>query len=310
MAFASPSRKSMLGTQSNSRLPSSPAYGFGTEERSRVGGSKQFVSKDMTSEKLCTQSPGPVYYPASSTYKNTFASPSHSFGASHRYMLSAQKQATAAVPGPGMYQTSGAVGTQRDSSKHSYSSWGFGTSTRADMAKVFVSPQHAKTESGFIDSPGPAAYSFGGTFGRQSDSRRSSSQSFGMGTSDRFFHDKKGKAAEGRAANPGPGAYQLGPSTGKQSDSMKPTYPINSFTKADRDRTANSVYLGPRQQQVFWGRNSPGPALYATPGAVGSQVSSMRRSAPRAGFGTADRFAYMDNALKACATPGPGSYSV
>ena len=141
----------------------------------------------MTSEKLCTQSPGPVYYPASSTYKNTFASPSHSFGASHRYMLSAQKQATAAVPGPGMYQTSGAVGTQRDSSKHSYSSWGFGTSTRADMAKVFVSPQHAKTESGFIDSPGPAAYSFGGTFGRQSDSRRSSSQSFGMGTSDRFF---------------------------------------------------------------------------------------------------------------------------
>ena len=50
--------------------------------------------------------------------------------------------------------------------------------------------------------------------------------------------------------------------------------------------------------------------MYGAPGSVGMQVSSMRRSAPRAGFGTADRFGYMDNALKAMATPGPGSYSI
>lgn len=305
-----PVGKSMMGSQSNSRLPSSPAYGFGTEERSKVGGSKLYVSKDLCADKMGTNSPGPVYYPPSQTYNNYPSPPSHSFGASHRYMLSAQKHSQSVVPGPGMYQAANSVGSQSDSQKHSYSSWGFGTSTRADQAKVFVSPAHAKTVSAFIDSPGPSAYQVNGSFGSQTDSRRKSNESYGMGTNERFFHDKKGRQAEARAANPGPGTYTVSPAHGKQPSSMKPSYPINSFTKADRDRTAASVYLGPKQQLSFWGRNSPGPALYNLPTAVGTQPSSMRRSAPRAGFGTADRFAYMDNALKACATPGPGSYSI
>ena len=37
------------------------------------------------------------------------------------------------VPGPGMYYAPSAVSAQKDSSKHSYASWGFGTSTRADQ---------------------------------------------------------------------------------------------------------------------------------------------------------------------------------
>ena len=47
----------------------------------------------------------------------------------------------------------------------------------------------------------------------------------------------------------------------------------SSFTKADRNRTATAVYLGPKQQAAFWGRNSPGPAAaYSTPSTLGTQA--------------------------------------
>ena len=67
--------KSMLGRQAVSHLRSSPSFGFGTEERMKVSGKSGGLSS----------SPGPVYYPLSKTYNNYPQSPSHSFGAAHRY---------------------------------------------------------------------------------------------------------------------------------------------------------------------------------------------------------------------------------
>ena len=58
------------------------------------------------------------------------------------------------------------------------------------------------------------------------------------------------------------------------------------------------------------GRNSPGPAVYSATQSVGNQVSSQRPNVPKFGFGTADRFGYMDVAIRAMQTPGPGSYSI
>tara|TARA_B110001452_G_scaffold254608_2_gene246323 strand:- start:365 stop:1282 length:918 start_codon:yes stop_codon:yes gene_type:complete len=301
-----PQGKSMMGSQANSRLRSAPSFGFGTEERSKVGGGKQFVSKESAKDKFGTMSPGPIYYPASSSLGYP-SSPSHSFGASHRYTMSTRT--TNASPGPGTYAMATSVGAQRDSQRHSYSSWGFGTSTRADQAKVFVSSRHAKGVTENIDSPGPGAYPHGGSMSRQNDSRKHSSQGYGMGTNERFFYAKE-SLKEARNGAPGPGAYNLVGASGKQALSSKTSYPISSFTKADRDRTARAVYLGPKQQSAFWGRGSPGPAVYGAPNSVGMQVSSVRKSAPRCGFGTAERFGYMDNALKAMATPGPGTYSI
>jgi len=297
--------KSMLGRQANSHLKSSPSFGFGTEERAKASSAK---SGGLTS------SPGPVYYPLSTTYNNYPKSPSHSFGAAHRYtkVTSADSSHRTrrtgrgdTVPGPGMYHSPSAVSAQKSSEKHSYASWGFGTSTRADQSKIFISHAHAKTETGFIDSPGPCAYRQDGSMGSQVSSRSHSTASYRMGTSERFFHDK-GIADAG----PAPGTYRTPRAVGKQTNSQKPTYPTNSFTKADRNRTATALYLGPKQQSAFWGRNSPGPALYSTPSTLGTQASSVKRSAPRAGFGTAGRFDYIDSALKAMNTPGPGSYSI
>ena len=97
---------------------------------------------------------------------------------------------------------------------------------------------------------------------------------------------------------------------GKQVTSNKTSYPISSFTRADRDRTASTVYLGPKQQLAFWGRNSPGPAVYTPTGAVGGQVSSEKPNVPKFGFGTADRFAYINIGQRAMQSPGPGAYSI
>lgn len=298
--------KSMMGRQVNSHLRSSPSFGFGTEERQKASSAK---AGGLTS------SPGPVYYPLSTTYNSYPKSPSHSFGAAHRYtkVTSADSSHRTArtgrgdtVPGPGMYYAPSAVSAQKDSSKHSYASWGFGTSTRADQSKIFISHAHAKTEVGFIDSPGPCAYRQDGSMGAQVSSRSHSTTGYRMGSSQRFFHDK-GIADAG----PAPGTYRTPRAVGNQINSQKPTYPTSSFTKADRNRTAKAVYMGPKQQSAFWGRNSPGPAAnYSTPSTLGRQASSVRRSAPRAGFGTAGRFDYIDSALKSMNTPGPGSYSI
>lgn len=297
-------RRSMLGTQYSSALPSAPAYGFGTAERAQLS-AKVFVSNDMCQDKFGTASPGPVYNPQSRGQSRT--APSHSFGVSHRYSIASQKRGGAPFPGPGQYAMPGAVSRQHDSSKHSYSSWKFGTSTRADQAKVFVSPEHAKSVTEFIDSPGPAAYDFGGGVGVQSDSRKNTNASYGMGTQERFM-ESAGAAAS--MAAPGPGAYTLRSSQGRQVVSTKSSLPINSFPRADRDRVSEKVYIGPKQQMAFWGRNSPGPAVYSPTGSVGTQVSSAKPSAAKFGFGTASRFGYMDVASRAMQSPGPGAYGV
>ena len=113
-----------------------------------------------------------------------------------------------------------------------------------------------------------------------------------MGTSERFFYENATQIQ--KTGGPGPGTYNLRSAQGRQVTSDKPSYPIPSFPRADRDRTAMTVYLGPKQQLAFWGRNSPGPAVYTATQSVGQQNSSQRPNVPKFGFGTADRFAYMD----------------
>ena len=53
------------------------------------------------------------------------------------------------------------------------------------VSSVFVSQEHAKTASEFIDSPGPCAYGCKGGLGSQSDSRKKTNESFGMGARSR-----------------------------------------------------------------------------------------------------------------------------
>jgi len=295
----------MLGTQHDSSKASAPSYGFGTAERAQLN-AKLFVSKDMVQDKFGVGSPGPVYAPKGLDGRYVTA-PSPSFGTSHRYSIAQQKRSSAPVPGPGQYSIPGSVTRQCDSQKHSYSSWKFGTATRADHAKVFVSPAHAKSVTEFIDSPGPCAYGHLGGVGIQSDSRKSTEPRFGVGTASRFYSDSSAATAKG---TPGPGTYGLHSAQGRQVTSNKPSLPISSFPRADRDKAAQSVFQGKEGAKTFLGRGSPGPAVYTPQESVGAQASSEKPNVPKFGFGTADRFSYMNISARAMQSPGPGTYSV
>ena len=90
------------------------------------------------------------------------------------------------------------------STKASAPSPGFGTSDRAQQAKLHISKEHAKTGYG-LQSPGPQAYSLPGSTGQQHSSRYASSSSWGFGTASRWAADKPKK---GRLnVTPGPGSY-------------------------------------------------------------------------------------------------------
>jgi len=290
-------RKSMFGLQANSELPSAPAYGFGTEER----------PAPAALEKGGKISPGPVYNPLTGA-GGVRRAPSHSFGVSHRYTLSSQKQSGTPVPGPGAYMHMESVGKQSDSQKHSYSTWKMGTSTRGDQAKVFISPEYAKAVPEFISSPGPCAYQHIGSLGGQADSRKPTNPLIGLGTSERFFYGSKDPRETG---TPSPVAYKLHPAVGLQVSSMKPSYPVNSFPKADRDRTAKAEFLSKSlAEKAANPKASPGPAIYTLKNSVGKQASSVKPNCPQFGFGTCDRFNYQQIVGKGTQTPGPGSYSL
>ena len=297
----------MLGQQYSSRLPSAPSYGFGTSERTQLS-EKIYISRDMVVDKLGKASPGPKYRPTAFDGRVPTA-PSPSMGTSARYPVVGQagRGDGDPVPGPGQYSVHGALSPQHVSQRESASSWKFGTSTRDDQAKVYVSAAHAKVQPVFVDSPGPATYGSAGGLGEQPDSRKSSNHGFGMGTSARFFYDEHGARAR---ALPGPGQYTLRSGQGRQVTSTKPSLPMAAFSRADRDKTALSVYMGRRQEQAFWGRNSPGPAVYSPQQAVGYQALSVKPNLPKFGFGTASRFGYIDVANRAMQSPGPGSYSI
>ena len=95
------------------------------------------------------------------------------------------------------------LGTQAYSNRKSSPSYGFGTSDRACVAKCYVSKEHAM-KSAMPRTPGPGAYKFEGSTGRQLMSPRPSTPSFGFGTQERFG---KTRSKFDGGSTPGPGAY-------------------------------------------------------------------------------------------------------
>jgi hypothetical protein len=81
-------------------------------------------------------------------------------------------------------------GDQVHSKRRSAPMFGFGSSTRSQAAKVFLSSEHAKlSTSGF--SPGPSAYTLRASVGTQADGRKASSPQWVFGSSTRFMTGSK-----------------------------------------------------------------------------------------------------------------------
>ena len=193
-------------------------------------------------------------------------------------------------------------GDQVYSKRRSAPRFGFGSSTRAQASKVFMSPEHAKLAPGFSDAPGPSAYTLRAAVGTQFDGSKASAPQWAFGSSERFSGNTKPADQ-----NPGPGAYNIASGVGLQVSSAKHTQPMFGFGTATRDHVAK-VFVSEEHNKSLHGDNSPGP-VYTLDSAVGSQLSSRKANQPTWIFGAQERFQY-DHVKRAAASPGPGSYTL
>lgn len=198
------------------------------------------------------------------------------------------------------------LGTQISSSRTSAPSYGFGSASREQASKLFVSSEHSKLAGGKNASPGPAVYEQPSTLGPRaspirhatlaSPQHRSLSPNLRMcrvasfftacaelaspfdspprwvfGTSSRF--DK----AKGTAA-PSPDTYEQRSSLGAQINSSLPNQPMPSFGSSTRE-SVRKVYVSEKHSNsAFGGMTSNGPASYGLKGSIGQQQLSPNRS--------------------------------
>lgn len=317
--------RSQLGTQVNSRKASAPKYSFGSG--TREGREHVFVSNEHAALEAGRGSPGPVYthVPAIGPQVNGAmeSAPRFGFGTSDREQaakvyISAEHEKYSGgrfAPGPGKYDSESGVGTQHNSTKSTLPKYGFGTSTRANVAKVYVSEEHNKTTDYGRASPGPvymqpagigkqvasggpSPYASGGTLSM----RNASQPSWVMGKAERFERTGAERA-------PGPGTYGVRPAVGAQVASTKPSLPRYGFGTSNREHAAK-VYISPEHEKVSGGgKHVPGPGAYPIKSLTGKPVVSGKQVTGSSwGFGTSKRFTDAFKHQKG--NPGPGHYVI
>lgn len=195
--------------------------------------------------------------------------------------------------------TKSTFGGQTSSKRRSAPSFGFGSGTRAQQDKVFVSQEHAKLSSN-RDSPGPN-YQLRSAVGTQVASRNKSAPLWAFGTAQRFNFNP------GKMAPPGPGQYDAHPGVGAQVSSKNSSAPIFGFGSSTREQV-NKVFIAEEHNKALYGVGSPGPMAYNLTASVGKQVLSRTVDQPTWVFGSSKRFVY-DHVKRAAVSPGPGTYT-
>merc|ERR1712087_162649 len=192
-------------------------------------------------------------------------------------------------------------GNQVASKRQSAPAYGFGSSTRQHVNKVYLSAEHAKLASN-TSSPGPSAYSLRGAVGAQPDCRKVTAPTWAFGTAERFTYEKKS------ASNPGPGAYNSHSAFGGQVNSSRQSQPIYGFGSSERHHV-EGCFMSEEHNKARHGKDSPGPMVYKLKGAFNKQDVSKQRTAPAWVFGSTNRFKY-DHVKRAATSPGPGAYTL
>ena len=218
------------------------------------------------------------------------------------------------------------LGPQVLSERASAPNYGFGTSTRDQMEKVFVSQEHAALVASSC-SPGPV-YDDIPAIGPQSNGRLISAPRFGFGTSNRdhmakvYISSDHDKYSGGRDA-PGPGNYPVASLVGKV-NSTKSTEPRYGMGSSTREHMSKVFISNEHNTTNDYGKEGPGPIYNPTLNqrsyGVGNQVLSSGPSPYSAGgidgvrngsqpswvLGKAERFE-KDGAAW---VPGPGTYPI
>jgi len=164
------------------------------------------------------------------------------------------------------------LGPQYLAHKDSSPMFGFGTGTRDQQEKTYISKEHSALSIA-TRSPGPAVYDKESTLGRNID-HLPSLPIWGFGSADRF-----GKVSAELVKFPGPGGtpeneVNLIPSIGQQFSSVKASQPKYGMGSSTRDGQKR-VYISDKHSATAGtGIVSPGPAQYTLRGSIGKQDSS------------------------------------
>ena len=312
--------RSTLGPQA--ARESAPMYGFGTS--TRANREKVFVSHEHSlladSE---TRSPGPATYeqrPSIGPQVNGAleSSPLYGFGKSDRdtaakvYISKEHEKFSGGRNSVGpIYEDQPGIGKQVSSRMTTMPKYGFGSSTRADQSKVYISADHDKL-SGGRDAPGPE-YNLKPAIGKQPQSfgptgynrhlKNASPPTWVLGKAERFDADKQ-------RDEPGPGQYKITAAVGVQVSSRKASLPRYGFGSGTRDQAAK-VFISHEHGKVTGNldRGMPGPGQYKVGAMTGAKVvsSGYGKSSAAWGMGTSKRFA---DAFAKERAPGPGHYVI
>lgn len=203
-----------------------------------------------------------------------------------------------AQPGPGAYETEGAVGRQTMSKKPTAANTKFGTGNRFSV-----------TASGKQEET-PGAGDFRLAAGWMGDAPATSF--YGKG---KRYDTGKGMpgCTPTRMVTPGPGQYEGPSSFGAQTLSKKTTSTTVKVGTSERASMAKQ-YISPGHERALLGQHSPGAGAYQQPSGIGVQTLSKKRTSSNTKFGSGDRFSEIKPRSKERETinrgPGPGSYVV
>ena len=165
----SASMQSLYSTSKRGHKGVSPSFGFGTASRAQAG-------KLSTPNPAGMESPGPTRYnlPSSIGGKQPDGRkkdpPVWSQAKAGRFVHGYGK--SEARPGPTAYNLPAVVGASDNPQATAEPKWRFGTSTREQGRKVYVSQQHTLTEVAGKLSPGPAKYQLPTALGRKQPNGR------------------------------------------------------------------------------------------------------------------------------------------
>ena len=163
--------------------------------------------------------------------------------------------------------------TQAISIKKAAPIYGFGSATREQANKVFVSQEHTLIALGGSDSPGPAGYILPPSVGgKQPNGKMADPPVWAFGTANRFQIGKSEK-------KPGPDEYKMYPSIGgNQPDGARENAPEWGFGTATRDQI-NKLFISQEHTlTILAGTQSPGPACYTLPKSVSAEAAAAQHS--------------------------------
>lgn len=302
-AWAVSSLRSGFGEQPLSDRSSAPAAGFGSSSRDAFA--KQYASAEVDRAQArargnidnnlgaCYAVPDTISKQVLSTVPSP---PRVRFGTSKRAGMAEKTDA----PGPGAYKLKPVMGDTVESTRSSAPRMKFGSGTRDQANRLFISADHEKCQVG-VDSPGPS-YDIPAALGKQQLSTKRSAGAFVMPRGQRFVDCDVREAAQ----KPGAGAYTvpctIGAGPGGAPCPTKRNSPTVKFGTSTRDKEAK-VFISVDHEKGSYGNCSPGPVTANPASSMGRQVLSTKSSTGCPGFGSSKRLA--DHASD---VPGPGAY--